>query len=944
MQVGEASSGDVDRALHLFHARGWKEEGVLSTGGLGSISLVRGGPGGAKRSVLKRTIASEVKALQALAQCRNILTLEEYFFCDDACSEAWVKLEWLRGGDLGTYLRRPNAGLLPQETVQQILYEVLTGLRDMHLKGWMHRDVKEDNVGLLSPLVPGSRDCRVKLLDFKHAAEVPVNGRLTAAVGSQGYMAPEVLEASYDDLADCWSFGVLAHRLLLGTAPFEDLVQDPQSMVNWRQYLQLPPSMPEMAARFVRGLLVERGARMSSVEAARHPWFSEGFPSEAQRSTGQDLDVPKTRRASLANVPSPARSRKSGGFSPTHISECSQRSRRPSGRVRTRVEELERAASLAGAPSRAADQSTGGVSWACWSPPPTPDTSPAHMQPELCSNCARSADELQQLEEAFHLQREQYELAAEEAKHEIASLRREIVEMSVPDGRFLVEETVPEEPSTRVEADSEARLQLQELFRERDELLHRLAQEPNVEDQVLQRELEETRRELEETRKQLVEALEDGRAACESHDSQRVELQRQLVEALQAGRADREALESERADLQQQLLEAVQAAQADREALASERAELQRQVAEVEFLRNRGMLLDEEVRMLRERTVEGEAAQAQVRVLEAEKDILQDRVMRVEEVLERSLLPMQESSTLWQHFAKSMKPPPFQEKERKAQMPVKDDDLDLSTMSKQSETKKLRLLNAASSEALLQALEHERSALEKRVAEAYEAKDMMCCTLGPEEQVKLDQGSFVWEPTRSDLGKKIAQVAEEVSPSVPRTSLEATKQPTETGRSAPATAQLSPPRKASPLMEVRSASTLASISRPTSPNSAYRSPRTSPAGSMVFEQPAAGQASQPPLAAPCAPFPVSSTRSSPVQRTRPVRWTSPGPGENASSPRLQPPPRTGMLQSPRQHFVGGTAVVSTLRPRPTPTANARLAGAPGSPQTFVRSPSSLLRR
>jgi len=306
---------------------------VLAIGTLGPVRLVRGGAGGSKRSVLRRALAEEVRALQALSSCRSVVLLEEHF-TSNPDGEIWARLEFLKGGDLRGLVVRHGAATLPQELAQFILAELLAGLRELHQHGWMHRDVKEEHIGLTAPINVGSWDCRVKLLDFKSAAEISPGERLHETVGTLGHCAPEVLDGAYDDLADCWSAGVVAYRILLGRDPFCKRSDCPLSLQDkirsWPQHLYWPPGMPEQPARFLRGLLVEREARMSSAEAAGHPWLLEV----------QSLTSSRSHRASGCLI-SPRSS--DGGLSAGGLSMASNgRKRRQSGRVRTRVEQLER--------------------------------------------------------------------------------------------------------------------------------------------------------------------------------------------------------------------------------------------------------------------------------------------------------------------------------------------------------------------------------------------------------------------------------------------------------------------------------------------------------------------------------------------------------------------------------------------------------------------------
>lgn len=856
VEVPAAAGAGEDRALQLFFGRGWKEESILYNGSYGTVSLVRGGAGGAKRSVLKRTALIEVRALQALAQCRNLVTLEETFFCDDCYSEAWVRLEWLRGGDLRTFLHHHDSALVPQETAQFIISEVLLGLKEMHLKGWMHRDVKEDSVGFLTPLVPGSRDCRVKLLDFKSAAELPASGRLTEVVGCPECRAPEVYDASYDDLADCWSLGVLAHRLLLGRRPFEV-----EEMVrNWRQYLHLPPELPELAARFVRGLLVEREARMSSSEAARHPWFSEGgFLGMGQDPSKAALDGEASgrRRVSLANVPSPARNRRSSGGlgSPGRASEGGQssaRSRRPSGRVRTRVEEYERAA--AGGAPRAADFSSAGASstaGASWSSPPTSLSSPTPTELGQAPVCARCAEELGRLEDVLHAEREARAREAEEARADLLALEEE------------------------------------------NEELHMMMAE---------------------------------------------------------GRAERDAMEAER-------------------------SVLRRQLDEADYLRQRNVVLEEELRLLRqqqaadleasrERAAELEASREQAAAAEAERDVLRKRLAKMDEVLERSLMPMQECLSLWKQFSKAMQTQQLDkrpEQERQGEKGPRSE-ADLAPEQTPAPAARARQSQApGGGDALVVALERERRALEQHVAEAREAREAQVGVLRQEEPTPKPgpprgPGTFLWKPRqRQAQAEDAAEASDRRREEAPEAKT-ATVRPPESSPPPPtriypntsprrvAATPLPPalePHTGAPTATSQPASrpTSRPASRPASPLHGLRSPLR-----RMAPQPSEGAGGSAIVS--CAQALQAAPSYSPLPRARAVRWTSPGAAEVVAAEPVAHGAalcqRPGFVASPRGSFGGGTPAVATVRVQQLPMGVRSPSGAvrwhaaqPGSSQSIL---------
>jgi len=89
---------------------------------------------------------------------------------------------------------------------------LLGALGALHQAGWIHRDVKPDNVMLTVDAVP-------KLLDVGLAARLPVEGDL--AVGSIRYKDPRVyVDNCWAPASDLFSASLVLYELLTGTHPF----------------------------------------------------------------------------------------------------------------------------------------------------------------------------------------------------------------------------------------------------------------------------------------------------------------------------------------------------------------------------------------------------------------------------------------------------------------------------------------------------------------------------------------------------------------------------------------------------------------------------------------------------------------------------------------------------------------------------------------------------
>ena len=90
---------------------------------------------------------------------------------------------------------------------------IADGLRYLHAKGIVHRDIKLENIMLSNRNEEGI----VRIADFGFSMRLVPEEAVTTALGTLGYMAPEMIKSQpYDFSVDVWSFGVLLYNLLSG--------------------------------------------------------------------------------------------------------------------------------------------------------------------------------------------------------------------------------------------------------------------------------------------------------------------------------------------------------------------------------------------------------------------------------------------------------------------------------------------------------------------------------------------------------------------------------------------------------------------------------------------------------------------------------------------------------------------------------------------------------
>lgn len=161
----------------------------------------------------------EMEAKTALnLECKNIARAYEFgrFIDENGDSRAYISFEFVDGSSLKESLKAQGA-INPKIAVR-ITLSVLEALECVHNAGYIHRDVKPQNVLI-------SKDKSVKLTDFGIAKNVNSNTQTFDSkdvLGSVHYISPE--QANGDKVtaaSDIYSVGILLYEMLVGKPPFD---------------------------------------------------------------------------------------------------------------------------------------------------------------------------------------------------------------------------------------------------------------------------------------------------------------------------------------------------------------------------------------------------------------------------------------------------------------------------------------------------------------------------------------------------------------------------------------------------------------------------------------------------------------------------------------------------------------------------------------------------
>ncbi len=226
----------------------------------------------ARKADLVARFMQEAKAASKIGH-ENIVDITD--FGETASGSVFFAMEFLDGMDLAGHIK--SGGAMPFARAKNIMNQICRALGAAHAKGIIHRDMKPENVYLVTR---EGRSDFVKVLDFGIAKMSGLDeggSRLTRTgmiFGTPEYMSPEQARGDKPDhRVDIYAAGCILYEMLTGDVPFhaetfmgvltKHMFENPQPPSQRNPGANIPPDVEEVC---LRALAKDRDQRYQSMK------------------------------------------------------------------------------------------------------------------------------------------------------------------------------------------------------------------------------------------------------------------------------------------------------------------------------------------------------------------------------------------------------------------------------------------------------------------------------------------------------------------------------------------------------------------------------------------------------------------------------------------------------------------------------------------------------
>ena len=242
-----------------------------------------------KNPKIKKYLDNEVQILREISN-ENIIKL---FEVKETTNYIYLVLELCNGGDLShclTEYQKTYHKPFSEEIVQYLMKQIVSGIKYLHNKNILHRDIKLDNILVNFDSEEDKKNinmlqAKIKIIDFGFARHLSPSELAYSQLGSPINMDPGILNKlnkieyfnnyGYDQKADIWSLGTICYEMLMGKSAFDSNNMDElvDKINNGKYYLS--SNLSKETVSFLKGMLkFDLKKRKSINELSNHRFLN----------------------------------------------------------------------------------------------------------------------------------------------------------------------------------------------------------------------------------------------------------------------------------------------------------------------------------------------------------------------------------------------------------------------------------------------------------------------------------------------------------------------------------------------------------------------------------------------------------------------------------------------------------------------------------------------
>ena len=242
---------------------------------------------------IKKYVLNEINILRNIKH-NNLICLEAVM---STIHNYYIITEYCNGDSLSKCLKqyqKLNNQSFSEEIVQHLMRQIVEGIKYLHKKRIIHRDIKMDNILVNFDSKYDSKNlnmlkANIKIIDFGCSTYLEESKLKYTAVGSPVNMAPTILRKltnqneitkliGYDEKADIWSLGTICYEMLIGHNVFN--AQNMGELIKKVENgtYKVPTILSKEAVSFLNSMLqYDASKRLNAEQLSQHQFLTKNI-------------------------------------------------------------------------------------------------------------------------------------------------------------------------------------------------------------------------------------------------------------------------------------------------------------------------------------------------------------------------------------------------------------------------------------------------------------------------------------------------------------------------------------------------------------------------------------------------------------------------------------------------------------------------------------------